>query len=147
MRPYLIASVMAVALAAGGCRMSNAPEGGNAQTTAEADTWPAFLNNFIEARFRFNPSFAVTQGRHEFDGQIDDLSPAAQMAEINRLKKAIADAQGFTDDKLAPEQRFERDYLIAVAKGQLFHIDPTGADEFHHNPASYLGVLDPRKCG
>ena len=32
---------------------------------------------------------------------------------------------------------------MAVAKGQLFWIDPTGADQPHHNPASYLGALDP----
>ncbi len=63
--------------------------------------------------------------------------------EVDRLKKAIADAQAFSDDKLTPEQRFQRDYLVAVAKGQLFWIDPTGADQLHHNPAAYLGFVDP----
>ncbi|HUP67519.1 MAG TPA: DUF885 family protein, partial [Sphingomicrobium sp.] len=144
MRPLLIASVIAVAVATGGCRASDAPGGGNAtSSTAARGNWPAFVNDFIEARVRFNPSFAVGQGRHEFDGQIDDLSPGAISAEVDRLKKAITDAQGFTDDKLTAEQRFERDYLIAVAKQRLFFIDPAGADQFHHNPASYLGALDP----
>jgi uncharacterized protein (DUF885 family) len=134
---------MAAALAVSGCRVSNAPEGGNTQAMAEATDWPAFVNKFIEASFRANPGFAVQQGRHEFDGQIADLSPQAISAETDRLKKAITDAQVYTDDKLSPEQRFERDYLIAVAKGQLFWIDPTGADQLHHNPASYLGYVDP----
>src|SRR4030095_5835620 len=70
-------------------------------------------------------------------------SEAAISAEVNRLKKAVADAQAYGDDKLTGEQRFERDYLIAVAKGNLFWIDPTGADQLHHNPATYLGLLDP----
>jgi uncharacterized protein (DUF885 family) len=134
---------MAAALAVSGCRVSNAPEGGNTQAMAEATDWPAFVNKFIEASFRANPGVAVQQGRHEFDGQIADLSPQAISAETDRLKKAITDAQVYTDDKLSPEQRFERDYLIAVAKGQLFWIDPTGADQLHHNPASYLGYVDP----
>jgi uncharacterized protein (DUF885 family) len=134
---------MAAALVVSGCRVSNAPEGGNAQASAQQADWPSFVNNFIEASFRANPGFAVQQGRHEFDGQIADLSPQAISAEVDRLKKAIADAQAFTDDKLSPEQRFERDYLVAVAKGQLFWIDPTGADQLHHNPASYLGFVDP----
>ena len=143
MRALLVASAMAAALVVSGCRVSNAPEGGNAQASAETGDWGAFVNNFIEASFKSNPGFAVTQGRHEYDGQIADLSPQAISAEVDRLKKAITDAQGFADDKLSPEQRFERDYLVAVAKGQLFWIDPTGADQLHHNPASYLGFVDP----
>ena len=140
---YLAVSAAAIALALPGCRMSNAPDSGNNQAAAVQGDWPAFVNTFIEASFKANPGFAVSQGRHEYDGQIADLSPAKISSEVDRLKKAIADAQGFTDDKLTPEQRFERDYLIAVAKGQLFWIDPTGADQLHHNPASYLGYVDP----
>jgi uncharacterized protein (DUF885 family) len=139
MRPFLIASAMALALATGGCRVSNAPEG-EAVKTAD---WPAFVDNFIKARFKADPGFGVQQGRHEYDGQVADLSPQAIEAEVSRLKTAIADAQAFTDDKLTEEQRFERDYLVAVAKGQLFWIDPTGADQLHHNPAAYLGFVDP----
>jgi uncharacterized protein (DUF885 family) len=143
MRALLVGSAIAAALVVSGCRVSNAPEGGNAQTSVTAADWPGFVNNFIEASFKANPGFAVQQGRHEFDGQIADLSPQSISSEVDRLKKAIADAQAFSDDKLTPEQRFERDYLIAVAKGQLFWIDPTGADQLHHNPASYLGFVDP----
>jgi uncharacterized protein (DUF885 family) len=143
MRAFLIASAAVIALALPGCRMAEAPENGAAQTEAQASDWPAFVNNFIEASFRANPGFAVQQGRHEFDGQIADLSAPAIAKEIDRLKKAVTDAEAFTDDKLTPEQRFERDYLVAVAKGQLFWIDPTGADQLHHNPAAYLGFVDP----
>jgi uncharacterized protein (DUF885 family) len=143
-RPYLMASAMIVALAMTGCRAADAPgNGAAAQTSVEAGDWPGFVNQFIEASFRANPGFAVAQGRHEFDGQILDLSEAAIAGEVDRLKKSITDAEGFTDDKLSKEQRFERDYLIAVAKGQLFWIDPTGADQLHTNPAAYLSVLDP----
>jgi uncharacterized protein (DUF885 family) len=145
MRGYLMASVMMLGLAAAGCRVSNSADngGGNAAASIPAADWPGFVNGFIEASFRANPGFAVQQGRHEFDGQIADLSETAIAGDVNRLKKAVADAQGFADDKLTPEQRFQRDYLVAVAKGQLFWIDPTGADQLHHNPATYLGYIDP----
>ncbi len=143
MRKFLIASAAVIALSLPGCRVSDAPENGATQSEAQASDWPSFVNNFIEGTFRANPGFAVEQGRHEFDGQIADLSPAAITNEVDRLKKAITDAQSFRDDKLTPEQRFERDYLIAVAKGELFWIDPTGADQLHHNPAAYLNFVDP----
>ncbi|WP_028970048.1 DUF885 domain-containing protein [Sphingomonas sp. URHD0057] len=141
MRQFLTASAIALALLATGCRVSNTPEGGNAAGAAQTNDWPSFVNAFIEARFRADPGFAVTQGRHEFDGQIADLSGPAIAAEVDRLKKAISDAEAF--DNLTAEQRYERDYLVAVAQGQLFWLDPAGADRLHHNPASYLGYLDP----
>ncbi len=143
MRALLIASAAVIAVALSGCRASNTSENGTAQSEVQAGDWPGFVNGFIQATFRANPGFAVQQGRHEFDGQIGDFSGPAIDKEVERLKKVITDAQGFADDKLTPEQRFERDYLIAVAKGQLFWIDPTGADQLHHNPAAYLGSVDP----
>lgn len=143
MRAFLVASAMAAALVVSGCKVSNAPANNTGQAAMEQGDWPAFVNAFIEASFKANPGFAVGQGRHEYDGQIADLSPAGITAEVDRLKKAIADAQGFSDDKLTPEQRYQRDYLVAVAKGQLFWIDPAGADQLHNNPAAYLGAFDP----
>src|SRR5215212_1997192 len=94
---YLAASAAAVALALPGCRVSNtaANEANASAATAQTADWPAFVNNFIEATFRANPGFAVSQGRHEFDGQIADVSEAAITRETDRLKKAIADAQAF----------------------------------------------------
>jgi len=130
MRAFLVASAMAAALVVSGCKASNAPDNkGTGQAAAEQGDWPAFVNNFIEASFKANPGFAVGQGRHEYDGQVGDNSQAGIDSEVARLKKAIADAQGYTDDKLTPEQRYQRDYLIAVDKGQLFWIDPAVADQ------------------
>src|SRR6185369_8823619 len=143
MRVFLLATAMSAALTASGCKVSNAPDNNTGQAAAVQGGWPGFVNGFIEASFKANPGFAVAQGRHEYDGQIGDLSQAGVDSEVARLKKAIADAQSFSDDKLTPEQRYQRDYLIAVAKGQLFWIDPEGADQLHNNPAAYLGAFDP----
>jgi hypothetical protein len=143
MRSYLVASAMAAALIVTGCRVANAPDNSATHAAATAGDWPAFVNAFIEGTFKANPGFAVAQGRHEFDGQIGDLSQAGIDAEVARLKAAITDAEGFAADKLTPEQRYQRDYLVAVAKGNLFWIDPAGADQLHNNPAAYLGFLDP----
>ncbi|GAA4756225.1 DUF885 domain-containing protein [Sphingomonas daechungensis] len=143
MRRILVASVAVAAVALASCQVQdNSNQAGTAAATPSAD-WPGFVNSFIEATFKANPGFAVAQGRHEFDGQISDLSQAGIDAEVARLKKAITDAEAFGNDKLTKEQQYERDYLVAVAKGQLFWIDSEGADQPHTNPASYLGALDP----
>src|SRR5690242_3434992 len=111
--PFLMASVVAGALAVAGCKVSEAPQNGAAQSSARQGDWPAFVNNFIEATFKANPGFAVGQGRHEYDGQVSDLTEAGISAEVARLKKAISDAQAYGDDKLDAQQRYQRDYLIA----------------------------------
>ena len=143
MRKFLIASAAVAAVALGGCRVEESfNQSGTSAETPSGD-WPAFVNGFIEAAFKANPGFAVMQGRHEYDGQIADLSQSGIEAEVARLKKVIADAEGFSNDKLTKEQQYERDYLVAVAKGQLFWIDPAGADQLHNNPAAYLNFIDP----
>ena len=143
MRKFLIASAAVAAVALGGCRVQESSNQTGTSAETPSGDWPAFVNGFIEAAFKANPGFAVMQGRHEYDGQIADLSQAAIEAEVARLKKVIADAEGFSNDKLTKEQQYERDYLVAVAKGQLFWIDPEGADQLHNNPAAYLNFIDP----
>ena len=90
MRKFLIASVAVAAMAMGGCQMEdNSNQSGSSAQATEGD-WPGFVNGFIEASFKSNPGFAVAQGRHEFDGQIADLSQAAIDADVSRLKQAIS---------------------------------------------------------
>lgn len=147
MRAILTVGVAALALATTGCKMSgadaNQDNAAYPPSSKPSSEWTGFVRNFIEGSFKANPGFAVQQGRHEYDGQIQDLSQAALDADVARLKKAISEAQDFGSDTLDENQRFERDYLVAVAKGQLFWMDPEGADQFHHNPAAYLGAFDP----
>ena len=142
-RAFVMTSLMAIALAMTGCRVSETDQNRAGPAEAQQGNWDGFVNNFIEASFKANPGFAVSSGRHEYDGQVSDLSEAGITAEVDRLKKAIVDAQAYGDDKLNDHQRYQRDYLIAVAKGQLFWIDPEGADQLHNNPAAYLGAFDP----
>ena len=84
----------------------------------------------------------MSEGKHEYDGQIPDWSAAGLQKRADFLKSSIASAKGYSDAELTPEQRFERDYLLAVARGRLFWL--ADADQPHTNPAYYLGGgLDP----
>lgn len=107
-----------------------------------APSWQEFSNAFLEGYFKLNPSFAIYQGRHEFDGTLPDWSNKGLAAQIEFLKKAIGDARAYKAEDLTKEQLFERDYLIAVAQGQLFWLEE--ADFPHRNPAWYINNgLDP----
>jgi uncharacterized protein (DUF885 family) len=109
---------------------------------ATRQNWPRFLQSFIDGEFRAQPAFAVTQGRHEYDGQLPDWSATGLHNERMRLRSAMAAAQAFNPRGLTREQRFERNYLMAHVRGELFWLDV--ADQPHTNPAYYMiNGLDP----
>ena len=141
-RCLLLAAVAVASLA--GCRMSNEPPSNTIEPSSNApasSAWAKFMNDYIEQTFRANPPFAATAGRHEFDGQLPDWSEAGITKEKARLRNAVTAAEQFDPARLTPNERFERAYLIAEAKGSLFFID--AADQAHTNPSYYNGSLDP----
>jgi uncharacterized protein (DUF885 family) len=103
--------------------------------------WGAFRDAFLESYFKHNPTFAVYQGRHDFDGRLPDLSGAGLKAEADFLDSQIAAAQSFDAKSMSKSDAFERDYLVSVARADLFWL--TDADQPHRNPAYYIGILDP----
>ena len=119
----------------------NASDNKSATASASsAKTWTEFRDNFLKGYFPLNPNFAVYQGKHEFDGQLPDWSPGGLEAQAAYLEKTIAEAKAL-DIQMTDAEKFERDYLIHVAQGQLFFLRDT--DFAQKNPAFYVGGLDP----
>ena len=65
-------------------------------TAPTAKSWTEFRDNFLAGYFTLNPNFAVYQGKHEFDGQLPDWSPAGLEKQMAFLEKTIADASSFS---------------------------------------------------
>ncbi len=108
--------------------------------TAAAGDWNGFVKSTIDKWFAIDPAFAVYEGAHAYDGKLPDWSEAGLKAKGDFLRAVIADAGAYTG--LTKAQAFERDYLVMVAKGQLFWLED--ADQPHHNPEYYTnGGLDP----
>jgi hypothetical protein len=103
--------------------------------------WERFVSDFTSSYFTANPPFAVMSGLHDFDGKLPDWSESGLQREIARLKTCREQALAFQDETLNPDQRFERDYLIAIIRRDLFWLET--ADAPHHNPAFYADALDP----
>ena len=135
-----LSCVVLTTLLAAGC--SKAPPPPPAAAEAKPAQWDGFVRRFIEDSFAANPFVAVDAGRHEFDGKAPDWSARGFSNEIARLRAARAEAEAFPADALTPEQRFERDYLIAgVINRDLYWMDTAGFP--FRNPAYYIGKLDP----
>jgi uncharacterized protein (DUF885 family) len=136
----LLAAASALAILLSGCASTGSGE--SAAARAQAPAWSAFSQSFIDGYFRINPAFAVNQGKHEYDGRLPDWSETGLANSAEFLRSSIAAAQAFDPKRLTKTERFERDYLIARAKGDLFWLET--ADQPHLNPAYYMGNgLDP----
>ncbi|WP_404480057.1 DUF885 family protein [Novosphingobium sp. BL-52-GroH] len=141
MKSVLLAGIACLSLAA--CATTPPPADTVATTTAPSApraTWQQFVRKSIDQWFATDPSFAIYEGAHQYDGKLPDWSEAGLKARGAFLHSVIDEAATFTD--LSDADRFERDYLVQVAKGQLFWLED--ADQPHTNPSFYInGGLDP----
>jgi hypothetical protein len=120
-----------------------APNSNQAANTAAATrtSWDAYVDQFLNDYFAANPTFAVIQGKHEYDGKFPDWSEDGLKKEIARLKSEREKAIAFKDNELDDRQRFERDYLVARIDNDLFWRET--ADQPHMNPYWYADPTDP----
>ena len=103
--------------------------------------WDSFVSEFLEEHFAARPVFAVSVGRHEYDGQLPDWSREALSKEIQRLRAARQEAMAFKPSQISPAQRFEREYLIAQLDKEIFW--RAEANWPHRNPMFYGFQLSP----
>jgi hypothetical protein len=124
-----------------GCGQSPPPHPAPKGPSPASQAWLKVANAFIEDYMQAQPAFAVHSGRHEFDGQLADLSAHGIKREIARLHDEREQIAGVDPSALEPRERFDREYLLAVVDKDLFWIEKTQFP--FSNPAWYLDQIDP----
>ncbi|MBJ6123096.1 DUF885 domain-containing protein [Sphingomonas sp. BT553] len=110
--------------------------------TPQASRWGSFRDAYVEELFRLDPGYAIYQGRHDLDGQVQDWSPAGLKRLGEFYRRSLVAARAMPVRGMTAQDRFERDYLIKVTEGRLFWLED--ADQPHHNPQWYMTAgLDP----
>lgn len=141
MKKLKVYFLLAFSLAFVACQPpANTDQASNAAALQKSN-WDSYADQFLNDYFSANPTFAVLQGKHEFDGKFPDWSEAGLQKEIARLKAERDKASKFTDEQLDERQRFERDYLLAQIDKDLFWRET--ADYPHLNPYWYSDAMDP----
>lgn len=132
-------AALAAAGAISGCG-GEAPE--EEQVAVAEPGWEKFTGEFIEDLFAAEPTRAVWAGRHEFDGQLQDVSARAIRDRGVMLRRYAQRArEEFSADALSPEQDLERRHLVSSIESMLFSVETA---EYHlRNPAWYAGPLSP----
>lgn len=109
-------------------------------TAPPTEPWSNYTQKTIDGWLAIDPAFAVYQGAHQFDGKLPDWSAEGLKKRGDFLRGVIDGAKAYST--LEGKEKFERDYMIKVAEGQLFMLEE--ADQPHRNPAFYVGGgLDP----
>jgi uncharacterized protein (DUF885 family) len=141
-RRIVRAIAMLLVVLACGCETTPAPPAGSAAQTAGSVEWTKHLHQFTEGYFALNPSFAVQQGRHEYDGRLPDWSAAGIRSGVQWLHTQRTQTEAFDQNMLSAEQRFERQYLLSRIDTELFWLEE--AEQPFTNPKFYIdGGLDP----
>jgi hypothetical protein len=112
----------------------------NTASTGKAD-WDGYVAKFLDDYFRANPTFAVMQGKHEYDGKFPDWTDQGIKSEIMRLKGERDKVTQFKDADLDDRQKVERDYVLSQIDKDLFWQETV--DYPHTNPNYYSDALDP----
>ncbi len=103
--------------------------------------WQQTADGFVQSYFAAQPFFAAQSGKHEYDGQLPDLSAHGIKREIARLHDQRDQLNAVDPSQLQPKERFDRAYLLNVVNRDLYWLEK--AKYPSTNPYWYLGNIDP----
>ena len=124
-----------------GCGPKPPPPAAHQGPALASQEWNKLTAAFIESYFQARPFFAAHSGRHEFDGQLSDLSNHGIRREAARLHDLHDQLSKIDPQTLEPRERFDREYLLAVVDKDLFWIEK--AKFPFSNPGWYIDQIDP----
>jgi len=107
---------------------------------AEDAKLAATFMKYLNAEFARRPSYATSQGNHEYDDRLEDLSPAARAEDVKRAETWLADLPKLVDRaKLSRAAQIDLEIWTHQLKYQLWQA--TSADDFANDPRVYGGYI------
>src|SRR6202049_4993615 len=123
------------------CNQSPPASGAPKGPSLASQGWNKLTSGFVQSYFNARPFFAAHAGRHEYDGQLPDLSNHGIRREIARLHDARDQIAAVDPKTLEPRERFDREYLLAIVDKDLFWMEK--AKFPFSNPGWYMDRIDP----
>ena len=95
----------------------------------------------IKEHWDWNPTAGSRIGRHEYDGQLPDLSPHRLTRRAEELRRGLAQLSGLSGlDSTDPEQRLSYRLLELFLRRELFTLEELRPLE--NNPMRQVGYLN-----
>ncbi|MFQ6029519.1 MAG: DUF885 domain-containing protein, partial [Dehalococcoidia bacterium] len=96
--------------------------------------------HLIQKHWDFYPTAGSRIGRHEYDGQLPDLSPARITRRVEELRRGLAQLSGRPEEPVSSEQRLSQRLLELFLKRELFTLEELRPTE--NNPMRQVGFLN-----
>jgi uncharacterized protein (DUF885 family) len=139
-----LAGAAAVLLCVAGCNQSPQSKTSAPRPPSQASQqWKQTADGFVQSYFAAQPAFAAQEGKHEYDGQLPDVSAHGIKREIARLHDERDQLNAVDPSQLEPQERFDRTYLLNVVDRDLFYLEKAHFPST--NPYWYLNAagIDP----
>jgi uncharacterized protein (DUF885 family) len=136
----LLVLPLALLVASSGCSQSHQAPAVRPPSQASLD-WQKAANGFVQSYFAAQPFFAAQAGKHDYDGQLPDVSAHGLKREAARLHEQRDRIAAIDPTPLLPNERFDREYLLSVADRDLYWLEKTNYPAT--NPYWYVNNLDP----
>lgn len=120
---------------------ATAPPASPSPRQPQAEAWDGFVQQLLQGLFERAPSFAVQQGRHEFDGLLPDLTAAGLAEKAAYIQAQRLRAESFDPASLDPRRRVERAHVIAECDSELFWALKARLPQ--RSPMFYSNLIDP----
>lgn len=109
-------------------------------TANSADrAFSAFVDDFFDGFFHFNPARASSAGLHQYDAELPAYSRQDIEAEIARSKRALDALAQIPARALSRENRFDAHFLESSIRGHL--LDLENIRLWEKNPGYYNGII------
>ena len=107
-----------------------------AQPAAEDTRLKNLFQTYLDEEFQKHPLFATQQGNHDFDDQLDDLSPAARAKDVTRTKALVATlAKEIDVKKLSQNGRIDYQIWAHTLNYGLWSAE--NDNRFEYDPRTY----------
>lgn len=120
-----LSALLATLLLLVGCEKSS--------NNISTQSWEAFTERFAEVYFRERLNLAQAEVNHDYNDQLASFRPKELQRKIGRMKAARRAARAYDEYALTPEQRFEREYLLALIEDKLLLLEMTKGSQPNPN--------------
>jgi uncharacterized protein (DUF885 family) len=129
MKRFLVAGLLACLLIMGFAQMID----------AKPRSFPEVVDAYFQDYFKANPSLATDIGFHQYDGELEDFSIAANQRKRRRVLAYLAEFQSIDPRGLSQSERDDREIMIAALHSILLEEDRI--QMWRKNPDSYSGAV------
>ncbi|CAN5310057.1 DUF885 domain-containing protein [soil metagenome] len=109
-----------------------------APTPPASSSFDVFVDDYFQSAYEFSPTSGVSQGFHEFDRSVEDLSAASYQRRIAVLDVQQIRLGTWRRDELSPLQRIDAQMIDNAIQSELFQLRTL--DSWRTSPMSYVGA-------